>query len=219
MGITCVQGVQRGVAPLLQCACGGSGGQVNPNTVQYQRLMDFLGAPKKCVFYTTTPVPAHPNGGYNQCMNTPTNSAVTKAVEKAPEPPTMEDDDNSPASRLPVSPGRPAFDKGSLDEFKKLPLEKQKGKIRESWAEVAFILAARAKQFGKTVTKADFGRLQQLVTSAGIAVDKVITKGEVPMTTNVVFNLFGGIGAERMLKVVQPQVPVIDITPKEKQDE
>ena len=163
-----------------------------------------------CHLYHTVSVVTHPHMGYNHCMDTPTNKGPEMGLDGL--------EDAFPGAnitpQMPVSPGRPAFDKTSLSEFAMLPLEKQKGRLRESWAEAAFVMVERAKRFAMTATKGDFGRLQQMVTSAGIATDKVIPKGEQPMATNMVINLFGGIGAEKMLKVVQPHIPTIDVTPK-----
>jgi len=119
-----------------------------------------------------------------------------------------------PKGRPPAFPlGRPEFNKQLLEEFKSLPHEGRRAKLKQSWAEIAFILAERAKRFGMTVSTKDFGRLQQLVISAGIAVDKVIPKTETTPVGNIVLNLFGSIGADKMLSMVAP--PAIDVTSTE----
>jgi len=114
-------------------------------------------------------------------------------------------------NKPPPSLGRPEFDRSALDEFKGLPHEAKRAALKQTWAEVAFVLASRAKRFGMTVSTKDFGRLQQLVTSAGIAVDKVIPKTETAHAGNIVLNLFGSVGADKMLAMVAPPTPAIDV--------
>ncbi len=117
----------------------------------------------------------------------------------------------------PRSLGRPEFDKEGLEEFQVKPLDKQKETLKASWADAAYILAERLKRFSMTVSRKDFGRLQQLATSAGVAFDKVFPKGEqqsLAVHGNVMFNLFGSLGGDKIMKILSPQIPVI----KELQD-
>lgn len=121
--------------------------------------------------------------------------------------------DPLPAPRKPVPPrslGRPEFDKEGLTEFQALPPDKQKEELKASWADAAYILAERLKRFSMTVSRKDFGRLQQLATSAGVAYDKVIPKGEsqnLNLTQNVMFNLFGSLGGDKIMRILMPPVP------------
>jgi len=107
-------------------------------------------------------------------------------------------------------PGRPAFDQATLQEFDLGTLEQKKAKVDQKWAAAAYILAERARRFGLTVTKADFGRLQQLVTSAGIARDKIWAKPEAEtpaIQNNFLVALFGSIGMDTMLSTVMNKTP------------
>lgn len=121
------------------------------------------------------------------------------------DPPTL------PKSVLPKSLGRPEFDRSALIEFQSQPPGKQKEVLKTEWADAAFILAERLKRFSMTVSRKDFGRLQQLVTSAGIAYDKVFPKGEqvntVAIHGSVMFNLFGSLGQDKVTKILTPQLP------------
>lgn len=113
----------------------------------------------------------------------------------------------------PKSLGRPEFDSKGLAEFQSKPPEKQKEELKTSWAEAAYILAERLKRFAMTVSRKDFGRLQQLATSAGVAYDKVIPKGmeqpNLAVHGNVMFNLFGSLGADKVMRILTPTVAPI----------
>lgn len=120
----------------------------------------------------------------------------------------------------PRSLGRPEFDKEGLEEFQAKPLSQQKEALKASWVDAAYILAERFKRFSMTVSRKDFGRLQQLATSAGVAYDKVFPKGEqqaVAVHGNVMFNLFGSLGGDKVMQILSPPVPVIkesiDVSP------
>src|SRR5437867_4716880 len=89
-------------------------------------------------------------------------------------------------NKPPISLGRPEFDQKDLAEFKSRPMAEQRKAIERTWSEVAYILASRVRRFGMTVATKDFGRLQQLTTSAAIAKDKVFPKVEAPLAGNIV---------------------------------
>ena len=110
----------------------------------------------------------------------------------------------------PRSLGRPEFDTKALTEFQAKPPSLQKEELKASWADAAYILAERLKRFSMSVSRKDFGRLQQLATSAGVAYDKVIPKGEgsnIAIQGNVMFNLFGNLGGDKVMRILAPSVP------------
>ena len=111
----------------------------------------------------------------------------------------------------PKSLGRPEFDKEGLVEFQALPPDKQKEELKASWADAAYVLAERLKRFSMTVSRKDFGRLQQLSIAAGTVYDKVIpkgTEGGQVHNGNVIFNLFGSLGADKLKAILTPPLPV-----------
>jgi len=129
---------------------------------------------------------------------------------------------------MPRSPGRPVeVDKEAVSAFVAQPLKQKQVALKEDWAELAYILVNRAKRIGATISRQDFGRLQQLVTSAGIAIDKVVPKGDPPppppppvegvnVYGNVMFNLFGSLGQAKVMDMLVPKLPqpkqeVIDV--------
>lgn len=126
-----------------------------------------------------------------------------------------------PAKTRPKPPrslGRPEFDTDGLIAFNAKPPSSQKEEIKASWASAAYILAERLKRFSMTVSRKDFGRLQQLATSAGVAYDKVFPKGEHPVleaSNNVIFNLFGNLGGEQVMRILQPAIPTLPVPVKE----
>lgn len=118
---------------------------------------------------------------------------------------------NRATTKPPKSLGRPEFDTSSLAQFQVKPQDKQKDDLKAAWADAAYILSERLKRFAMTVSRKDFGRLQQLVTSAGIAYDKVFPKGEstgAVINGNIMFNLFGSLGGEKVMRILQPPTPV-----------
>jgi len=124
-------------------------------------------------------------------------------------------------SSPPRSLGRPEFDTKGLIEFQAKPLQEQKETLKASWADAAYVLAERLKRFSMSVSRKDFGRLQQLATSAGVAYDKVFPKGEqqpLAVHGNVMFNLFGSLGGDKIMSILTPQIPQpkepINVTPE-----
>lgn len=114
--------------------------------------------------------------------------------------------------------GRPAFNTKQHAAFTAQPLEKKADILRKQWANIGYILLCQAERFSQSVTKKDYGRLMQLLSSAGIAYDKVVPKGE--LAGSLTFNLFNGLDKSKLQSVLgQSQVApssdntVIDITP------
>ena len=111
--------------------------------------------------------------------------------------------------------GRPAFDSKRHAQFASQPLEKKAEVLRKQWANIGYILLSQAERFSQSVTKKDYGRLMQLLSSAGIAYDKVVPKGE--SMGNIQFNLFNGLDKSKLAGVLgiaqgspQVEVEVID---------
>lgn len=116
--------------------------------------------------------------------------------------------------------GRPAFDHKVQAAFAAQPIEKKAEVLKRQWANIAYILLCQGERFAQSVTKKDYGRLMQLLSSAGIAYDKVVPKGEVP--GSLTFNLFKGLDSNTLSAVLgntqaQPTASpqVIDIQPTE----
>jgi hypothetical protein len=114
--------------------------------------------------------------------------------------------------------GRPAFDHKVQAAFAAQPLEKKAEVLKRQWANIAYILLCQGERFAQSVTKKDYGRLMQLLSSAGIAYDKVVPKGEI--AGSLTFNLFNGLDKQALANVlgntqVKPasDTQVIDITP------
>ena len=114
--------------------------------------------------------------------------------------------------------GRPAFNTKQHAAFTAQPLEKKAEILKRQWANIGYILLCQGERFAQSVTKKDYGRLMQLLSSAGIAYDKVVPKGE--LAGSLTFNLFNGLDKSKLQSVLgQSQVTpssdntVIDITP------
>ena len=101
--------------------------------------------------------------------------------------------------------GRVAFNTKQHAAYTAQPLEKKAEILKRQWANVGYILLCQAERFAQSVTKKDYGRLMQLLSSAGIAYDKVVPKGEV--LGSLTFNLFNGLDKSRLKGVLgQAQV-------------
>lgn len=87
--------------------------------------------------------------------------------------------------------GRPAFNDKAHALFTAQPIEKKAEILKRQWANIGYILLCQGERFAQSVTKKDYGRLMQLLSSAGIAYDKVVPKGE--MLGSLTFNLFKGL--------------------------
>jgi hypothetical protein len=104
-----------------------------------------------------------------------------------------------PVKRL-NKPGRPRgmdntpfiVDPVDFDAFKAMPIPRKGAYLREEFAQVSYLVLKRAKQFAPSVSKIDFGKLTMLMSSAGIAYDKVVPKGE-SLGVAIQVNLFKGL--------------------------
>jgi hypothetical protein len=96
--------------------------------------------------------------------------------------------------------GRPAFDAKKQAAFASQPIERKAEILKRQWANIGYILLCQAERFSQSVTKKDFGRLMQLLSSAGIAYDKVVPKGEV--LGSLTFNLFKGLEPSKLNAVL-----------------
>ena len=96
--------------------------------------------------------------------------------------------------------GRPAFDTAKHNKFVTQPLEKKAEVLKQQWSNIAYILLCQGERFAQSVTKKDYGRLMQLLSSAGIAYDKVVPKGE--LQGSLTFNLFNGLDRGKLQAVL-----------------
>lgn len=112
----------------------------------------------------------------------------------------------------PQGPGRMGNDNKALIEFSQFPKVRQRELVEETWAEIAYAAALRAKRFSKSALVGEFGKLQQIVTSAAIAKDKAYPNKDSAPQGNVILNLFGNMGAEALRHVLRPPMPVQEIT-------
>ena len=106
--------------------------------------------------------------------------------------------------------GRPAFNTKQHAAFTAQPLEKKAEVLRKQWANIGYILLCQAERFSQSVTKKDYGRLMQLLSSAGIAYDKVVPKGE--LAGSLTFNLFNGLDKSKLQQVLGNSQSIPDNT-------
>ncbi len=109
--------------------------------------------------------------------------------------------------------GKVAFDRAELAAFQAKPLETKRDILRAQWVSLAHMLLAQAGSLAMCLPKKDFGRMVQLLTSSGIAYDKVFPKVETLSTGNLVLNLFNGLPKDNVVRVIGAVDPPIDITP------
>lgn len=96
--------------------------------------------------------------------------------------------------------GRPAFNDKAHAAFTAQPIEKKAEILKRQWANIGYILLCQGERFAQSVTKKDYGRLMQLLSSAGIAYDKVVPKGV--ELGSLTFNLFKGLDPGRVSAVL-----------------
>ena len=125
--------------------------------------------------------------------------------------PTLEVSKPPPASRKTLG-GRPAFNTKQHAAFTAQPLEKKAEILKKQWANIGYILLCQGERFAQSVTKKDYGRLMQLLSSAGIAYDKVVPKGE--LAGSLTFNLFNGLDKGK-LQAVLGQSQLDNSTPQD----
>ncbi len=113
--------------------------------------------------------------------------------------------------------GRQVFDRKGLSVYNAKPLESKRETLKTYWAELAYILVSKAASMSVGITKKDYGRLMQLVTTAGIAHDKVFPKDLPSPVSNLVVNMFKGLPSDKVLRVIgQAPIPTekpLDDTP------
>lgn len=102
----------------------------------------------------------------------------------------------------PINVRRPS----NVDQYALQPVEKQRKMLRSEWSNLAYVLVERANTYAKAITKKDFGRLMQLVTTAGIAFDKTMPKVDQGMQGNLIVNLFGSLDQSKLAGVLGPTV-------------
>ena len=98
--------------------------------------------------------------------------------------------------------GKVAFDTRGFQLFQAKPLETKRDILRSQWSGLAYILLSKATAIAQGVSKRDYGKLLQLVTTAGISYDKVFPKVDNPSVGNLVVNLFKGLPNDKVLGVI-----------------
>lgn len=94
--------------------------------------------------------------------------------------------------------GRPKWSEEQYKAWQSKPLVTKGEFLRNQWADVAYMTLAHAERLGKSLTKKDYNAFLRLLTSAGIAYDKVAPKQQ-PLLQ---FNLFNGLDQARLRQVV-----------------
>ena len=134
----------------------------------------------------------------------------TQAIDNIDlDSPTVEVRELPKASKKTLG-GRPAFNTKQHAAFTAQPIEKKAEILKRQWANIGYILLCQAERFAQSVTKKDYGRLMQLLSSAGIAYDKVVPKGE--LAGSLTFNLFNGLDKGKLQAVLgnSQSTPTID---------
>lgn len=105
-----------------------------------------------------------------------------------------------PSKKHPL--GREVFDTKGLIEYKAKPLESKRDILKNQWLDLSYVLLGKANSIAPTLLKKDYGRLVQLLTSAGIAYDKVFPKAEQSSVSNLVVNMFKSLPNDKVLRVI-----------------
>lgn len=115
-----------------------------------------------------------------------------------------------PSEKFPQ--GRVAFDRKGFTLYQGQPIDSKREYLKNQWLDLTYLLLGKATTLAQTVTKKDFGRLVQILTSAGIAHDKVFPKVIDPSVNHLVVNMFKGLPSEKVLRVIgeipSPQIPL-----------
>ena len=98
--------------------------------------------------------------------------------------------------------GRIVFDKVGFAKYRANPLETKREYLKNQWLDLTYLLLGKATALAMTVQKKDFGRLVQILTSAGIAHDKVFPKVHDASVGNLVVNMFKGLPTDKVLRVI-----------------
>ena len=126
------------------------------------------------------------------------------------EPLDSEDDETPDAIGIPgrgkptkAQPlGRQVFDRGEFAKYRADPIDNKREYLKSQWLDLTYLLLGKATSMALTVQKKDFGRLVQILTSAGIAHDKVFPKVNDPSVSNLVVNMFKGLPNDKVLRVI-----------------
>lgn len=111
-----------------------------------------------------------------------------------------------------LPPSKVKFDHLGYATYQAQPLDSKREYLRQQWLDVSYLALGKAKQLAMSLAKKDYGRLVQLLTSAGIAYDKVFPKVDTAQGNTLVFNLFKGLSTEKLLKVVgQVELPRVEL--------
>ena len=108
--------------------------------------------------------------------------------------------------------GRVAFDRKGFSQYQAETIDNKREYLKNQWLDLTYILLGKATTMAQSVQKKDFGRLVQILTSAGIAHDKVFPKVNDPSVSNLVVNMFKGLPNDKVLRVIggipSPQLPL-----------
>lgn len=121
----------------------------------------------------------------------------------------------SPASLNNLIPGghKRVTTQKDIAAYEALSVEKQRDVLRKGWGHVAYVLLDQAKRHAPHLTKKDYGRLMQLVTTAGIAYDKFVPKDMAGSgSVGVILGLFHGMDKQAVGKVLGPVVEAEVVT-------
>lgn len=119
-----------------------------------------------------------------------------------------------PSKKHPL--GREVFDTKGLVEYKAKSLELKRDILKNQWLDLSYVLLGKANSIAPTLLKKDYGRLVQLLTSAGIAYDKVFPKAEVSSVSNLVVNMFKSLPNDKVLRVIGSSPTPIGLPVEEK---
>jgi hypothetical protein len=111
----------------------------------------------------------------------------------------------------PLPPTKVAFDHNGYQVFQRKSLESKREYLKQQWLNVGYLTLSKAELFSRSVTKKDFGKLVQILMSAGISWDKVFPKVDTGSGNSLVLNLFNGLPKDDTLRVIA-DIP----TPSEK---
>lgn len=98
--------------------------------------------------------------------------------------------------------GRQVFDREGFAKYRAQPIDNKREYLKTQWLDLTYLLLGKATSMALTVQKKDFGRLVQILTSAGIAHDKVFPKVNDPSVSNLVVNMFKGLPNDKVLRVI-----------------
>ena len=102
----------------------------------------------------------------------------------------------------------------AIEEFRGLTREQRYQKLRDDWAEISQAVMIRAKQFAKTCSPQEFGKLYQLIMSGAVSLDKAFPPKEQQQPT-IQVNMFGSLG-QKAKQIVVPQTPMtVTVQPTE----